>query len=307
MCIAFSGIPGSKVDFGYTRGAAWVVNQTIYSSWHAMSYQNKVTVDGIKPKGHQWAGLNTGRKTGAAMLLVFPLAKSGQYKLVSAEGMPNFLKEMTTAGSQDIYLSAARNESKSLESGAVEVQKYGLYDVVVFKNASLEDIQNKINTEVSSERQPELDKEAITFIIDAYNPNNENNFAVALFCYDPYQVAGQGKETLPVTILYQTSYPEVLFFSGLDEHDPNKRPDFNELVTTNHQIAWGFEKTPEHVTHNVEYTVKSGTLGAIVPNRVVVSTHKGRMQNGDFVVQLNKLRAGQFVVERWQPPSASIG
>ncbi len=306
MCIAFSGIPDTKVDFDNTRGAAWVVSNTIYSGWHAMSYQNKVRVDGIKPKGHQWAGLNTGRKTGAAMLLVFPLAKGGQYKLISAEGMPNFLKEMTTVETEDFYLGASRTVAKSLEAGDVEVQKYGLYDVVVFKSASFDAIQKAIDTKVAIERQPELDKEAISFIINAYNPNGENNFAVALFCYDPYQVAGESKESLPVTILYQTSYPEVLYFSGLDQHDPNKRPDFKELVSTNHQIAWGFEKTPDRVTHNVKYTAKIGTLGGIVPERVAVSTHKGRLINGDFVVLLNNLRAGRLTVERWQPPSASL-
>ncbi|OGD83930.1 hypothetical protein A2572_00005 [Candidatus Collierbacteria bacterium RIFOXYD1_FULL_40_9] len=307
MCIAFSGPPGSKVDFDNTKGAAWVVKGTIYSGWHAMSYQNKVKVNGIKPKGHQWSGLNSGRKTGAAMLLVFPLANDGDYILLSAEDMPNFLKEMTTVETPNPYLGATRSTPKSLGLGSVEVQKYGLYDVVVFKNASIDKIQKAIATSVAIERQPELDEDAINFIINAYNPNGQSNFAIALFCYDPYQVTGEGKESLPVTIMYQTSFPEVLFFSGLDEHDPSKRPDFNEMVNTNHQIAWGFEKAPDVITHSVKYTAKVSTLGAIVPERVAVSTHYTKMPNGDFVVQLNNFRAGRLAVERWQPPSASLG
>lgn len=307
MCIAFGGPSGSIVDFRSTKGAAWVVKGTIHSGLHAMSYQNKVTVDGLKPKGHQWASLNTGQKNGAAMLLVFPLAKDGTYTLLPADGMPNFLNEMTSAMPQLQYSNLLRSAGKSLDFGSVDVQSYGLYDVVVFKNTSFETIEKAVASQVTVERQPELDQAAIEFIMNAYNPGNQNNFAVALFCYDPYQVVGEGKESLPVTILYESSYPQVLFFSGLDQHDPNKRPDFAEMVDTDHQIAWGFDKTPLSLTHDVRYTAKSGTLGSVVPERVAISRHNGKMQNGDFVVRLDNLRAGRLLVERWQPPSAGIG
>ena len=79
------------------------------------------------------------------------------------------------------------------------------------------------------------------------------------------------------------------------------------MVDTDHLIAWGFDKTPLSLTHDVKYTAKSGTLGSVVPDRVAISRHNGKMQNGDFVVRLDNLRAGRLLVERWQPPSAGIG
>jgi hypothetical protein len=310
MCVAF-GTGGPKMDFKSTRGWA---GEVVYrgEALHALAYGNNVGLDedeqsvsrsAVRPTG--WgqvdALLNVPQKRKAvAMFLHLPLADNGEFILVDTRTMPHFLDNITDPFMPPPSFALTRSATlgaKGLGMDEVRISEYaGVYTVIQARRPEL--VSAALSSElVPRNRRPEESVAHLTFYGRRWPA-----WGFLLFCLDPEEVKDT-KKAPGVLVLYPSRYPQVLFFPGVDQHDPGKLPDMNEHVAVDHALAWSVRSMVGGTEIHYEDRMLPGSeLAKILPQRVYGGYHRGSLQNGDWVVPVDALRRGELKTHRVQAP-----
>lgn len=229
--------------------------------------------------------------------LVIPLVTGdfGSVELLRGTGQtPRLLADIRkvlpaplTRGIPNLSMAISLDTEKSM----VVIEQFDIYTIVRAERASA--IPQAVSM-VDARRRPPLNAELFETLERWY----DCPFAVA--CFNP---ADQG-ESKPIAFRYEPKYREVFMIYTMDAHDGGV-PDLNARVGLDHTV---FASTHDgRRGKEVRYTDSISTeLRPYVPSHVVGrSMPEGtELLNGDILVSVESVRAGEFEAYRVLPPNA---
>ena len=286
--------------FESTVIAAWE-----HSSHHYLGYKNhaqnvagfrggQINLRGLRQLHPDWMGEDDGKPaTGNAMILHFP-AIPGTITpddLLDTKDSPKILDDMVAA-LRPVYRG---DFSRSLVIGAsmgdrrVFVFESGIYTVVLAD--SPRDIPKALERVPANKRPPRND-----VIFEAYSEWFVD-WPIAVCCFNNREFA----EGNPLLWRYRPRNNEYLFMPGLDAHS-GQAPNLRHQVEVDHWLVASSTKMMPNNGAQVRYSSSTaGNLLAVLPTRVVGCEVHGNHPNGDFIVPVKDVRAGEFTFHRADP------
>lgn len=268
--------------FSDTRGLAAEV-QVEGKVYHLLGYQNAAR--NLLP-------LRKNQASGNALFLPIPAKPKsmGPKNLLDTSTASHCLEDMEYAMVRRDGPQASGTPAAAA-SPMVQVFDHDIYTIVLAESATA--IPQAL-AKVPAARRPQLNKA----IFDAYQ-RWYPGWTFALCCFETRRQT----EAKPMLWYYQPLNPHQLFFPALDAHD-GKPPNLNALVDTDHSLmVSSFQMKGGKV---VEYRDDGMTAGLRqwLPAKVIGAEFHRKMINGDFVMDLNAVRQGQFEPQRRLPPGA---
>lgn len=280
---------------------------------HVVFYQNVVGAPTAKPASSTTRGgrrRSASAAKGAALpgnwqvaskargnALVIPLVTGdfGSVELLRGTAeTPDLLRDIRRTLLPPQRRSRGSRSFGSDSKGAVVIEQFDIYTIVRAENASA--IPNAVKA-VEARKRPPLNQE----LFDALESWYGCPFAVACFNTDDDQ--GESK---PIAFKYQPLYPDVFMIYTLDGHDGGV-PDLNAQVELDHTVFASTWRSKADAGKTVRYSDDiPAELKPYVPERVVGRSLPAgtTMVNGDILVPIDSVAAGQFEAYRVLPPNA---
>ncbi len=237
-----------------------------YGLVHVMAYQNTAI--------NYNAGPN-------AMILHIPGQGMTQDNFIDTGDCRSFLKDMVQAlqpPRRDILLGSRSIAFASL--APVQVFEHDIYTVVLSEDASL--IPQALS------RVPENKRPAANQPLFDFYAREWPNWSVALCCFDNKQAA----KAAPLMVWYHPLAEDTLHWPSIDSHT-GEVPNLHGMVAVEHWIIGGSHRMTEEIGVPVRYRGGcSPDVTAFLPDRVIGMNYNFPMQNGDFVIDTEKLVQG---------------
>ncbi|MCB0353423.1 MAG: hypothetical protein KDD64_07865 [Bdellovibrionales bacterium] len=167
------------------------------------------------------------------------------------------------------------------DSKGVQIFDHDIYTVVPFPvGANIFDALRSVR----NERRPRISEAMIEFWERHYP-----GYHLALCCFNN----AEAKAANPMLWRYRPQNPDVLVAPAIDAHDGNP-PDLMHQVELDHKLVLGsdrFEPTADQVPVRYRDTL-TDELRRVLPFGVIGREFYGRRPNGDFLINVSELRAG---------------
>jgi hypothetical protein len=249
---------------------------------HVLAYQNTPT--------------NLAASGGNAMILHIPSARPmDEENFVVADSAPRFMKDIAESVLPSPPVTRGGERRSSIQFGAKSapiVFAYGdIYTVVLAQ--SVEGIAEALE-DVPPNRRPEIGQELLDFYGTEFD-----GWTLALCCFD----SRDAKEAPPVTLWFESLFPDLLIAPGIDAHD-GKKPNLTKPVAVDHEIFLshpGLSRDAKKIRYS-GWDSMSPALRSFLPDRAVGKAFGGRMENGDFVLEVGQQnRPSISKVVRYRP------
>lgn len=259
---------------------------------HLLGYSNRAKNLAIKG----------GKTRGNAMFLPIPAVPGtmSEQNLLDMSKAKNVLKDMELSLNKN-WQWQRRGDTKALFTLSPEVQvfEHGVYTIVLAQRPSAIPLAL---SRVPERKRPMLNPK----IFEAYEKWYPK-WTFALCCFDNKD----SKDAEPMLWWYQSMFPQVLFFPALDCHT-GAVPDLKATVDVDHFLAASSpeldllrnsKEDPDELG-KVFYTDSAipPAVKQLLPKNVIGTTMKGDFEQGDFLVNVNDVREGAFIVRRVLPP-----
>lgn len=229
-----------------------------------------------------------------AMVLHLPSATTmGEKNFVDTSGAPRYLRDIATSV-LPVPVGSGERGGSPRNYGAMAkaaVFAYGkVYTVILADSPSQ---VTEALTRVPPNRRPDIGEEIAAFYEASYP-----GWTLAVCCFDN----AEAKEAEPVTLWYETLFPELLVIPGIDAHD-GRAPNLDEEVLVDHQVFFGHEALGRELC-KVRYKEWPENIRAFLPAKVAGKRFSGtKMRNGDFVLQTSgeNARPGTEKIGRFRP------
>jgi len=271
--------------------SAWPVSftSTITGTWevmvedrlmHVLWYQNHV-------------GSNNGPSGGNC--LIIPIMGSwSSIRLLNTTSAPTILKDIShalrPAPEESLVLTGSLDRFGGI--GSMVFLKFDIFDIVLAENAH--DIA-RVLPEIDEKKRPKLN-DGVFGVLDRWYKS-----PVALCCFNNEEAM----EAKPIAFAFEPFIPEQLMVYTLDAHDGNP-PDPTRVVTLDHTIFVGSYITDSEHGAEIRYseTPAPDLAPYILPKVMGEKLHNTKMDNGDFIFDVNEVRDGIFRGQRKLPPFA---
>lgn len=260
------------------------------------------TKQDIHVVAYQNTPINLAASGGNAMILHIPSAQPmGEENFVIADSAPGFLKDVADSVLPQPSVErggGARRGWGHFSAKAVPIVfDYGdIYTVVLARGAG--GIAAALK-KVAANRRPEISEELLGFYAE-----NFDGWTLALCCFD----TRDAKEAPPVTLWFESMFPDLLIAPGIDAHD-GKKPNFGKPVRVDHEIFFGHPNLSRDAT-KIRYqgwNSMSPGLRAFLPDKAVGKSLGGLMENGDFVLPVGQAdRPRMDKIARYRPDNYPV-
>lgn len=280
---------------------------------HMLGYQNTAqsfATAGQKKEQYNfdWSFIKTGKReekaTGNAMVLPIPAkGKMGPENLLDTSNCLHFLKDMENAV-RPRYRSATRGgmEKGIASLNSVQVFESGIYTVVLANpDSDSYDIDNAIRQQVPEEKRPEINLPFLEVFTSYYR-----DWWIAVCCFNNKEAA----TAHPLLWWYEPMFEKALFAPALDAHD-GLPPQLGKQVHVDHTLVVSSHKLFKDNKNFLDVSPvryrdpAAENFKGFLPNFVMGKQYKDTsMVNGDFVLLVDEVRAGNFRPQRLNPPGA---
>lgn len=248
---------------------------------HVLGYQNTVVNYADGPN---------------AMILHIPAGvPMTQGNFIDTTGCREFLNNMVTALRPPAFLTLGGHRARTIGASApVHIFEHGIYTVVL--SADPTQIPEALS------RVPEAKRPAMNPRLFDFYAQEFPKWSVALCCFDNREAA----KAAPMLMWYKPMNGKRLMLPSLDCHTGDV-PDVKAQVLVDHWIIAGSDRMPPDVGVQVRYTDGCAPeVMAFLPSRVVGRQFREMMPNGDFVIDTERVLAGDAKFLRLPAPSALV-